>query len=102
MTNEEKIKEFHRNKFNPNSPLDPAYQNLEKAIRQDEEFAGFSSSLEDKGLSLDLEESDSEDELSLLDSNVNEFDSLEEENEVNMTERSYELKSLYGEVDERK
>jgi hypothetical protein len=49
-----------------------------------------------------LEESDSEDELSLLDSNVNEFGSLEEENEVNMTERSYELKSLYGEVDERK
>jgi len=102
MTNEEKIKEFHRNKFNPDLPLDSAYHNLEKAIRQDEEFAGLSSSLEDKGLSVDLEESDSEDELSLLDSNINEFDSLEEENEVNMTERSYEFKRLYGEVDERK
>ena len=99
MTNAEKIEDFVLNKFDPTLPLSPAWYVLFQTIKQDEDILSECSSL-DKGYQHVVDEEDEEDELSLLPVGENEFDSIEDENEVNMTERSYELKSIYGEVDE--
>lgn len=99
MTNIQKIEDFVLNKFDPTLPLSPEWYILFQTIKQDEDLLSECSDL-DQGYQHVVDGDDEKDELSLLPVGEGKFDSIEDENEVNMTERSYELKSIYGEVDE--